>query len=50
MTTAAARAHLDETGGILVGVCQGGHPWVITAIEIPYGRPGLIPLLHSLAD
>lgn len=35
MTTAAAQAHPDETGGILVGVYLDGHPWVITAIEIP---------------
>ena len=35
MTTAAAQAHPDETGGILIGVYVDGHPWVINAIEIP---------------
>ncbi|OCB11773.1 MULTISPECIES: Mov34/MPN/PAD-1 family protein [Mycobacterium] len=35
MTTAAARAHPDETGGVLTGVYLDGHPWIITAIEIP---------------
>lgn len=34
MTTAAARAHPDETGGILVGVHLDGQPWVTAAIEI----------------
>jgi proteasome lid subunit RPN8/RPN11 len=34
MTTAAARAHPDETGGILIGVYLDGHPWITTAIEI----------------
>lgn len=34
MTTAAAKAHPVETGGILVGVHVDGHPWVISAIEI----------------
>lgn len=40
MTTAAAQAHPDETGGILVGVYLDGHPWVITAIEIPTADRG----------
>lgn len=35
MTTAAARSHPDETGGILVGVHMDGHPWITTAVEIP---------------
>ncbi|MUL82336.1 hypothetical protein FZI95_11170 [Mycobacterium sp. CBMA247] len=35
MTTVAAQAHPDETGGILIGVYLDGHPWVITAVEIP---------------
>lgn len=35
MTTAAAHAHPNETGGILIGVYLDGHPWVIAAIEIP---------------
>jgi proteasome lid subunit RPN8/RPN11 len=35
MTDAASQAHPDETGGILVGVFTRGHPWVITAVEIP---------------
>ena len=34
MTEAAARAHPDETGGIMVGVLTNGHPWVIVAVEI----------------
>lgn len=34
MASAAARAHPNETGGILVGVHLDGHPWVTTAIEI----------------
>lgn len=40
MTTAAAQSHPDETGGILVGVYLDGHPWVITAIEIPTADRG----------
>ena len=35
MTAAAARAHPYETGGILIGVYLDGHPWIITAVEIP---------------
>ncbi|KIU14062.1 MULTISPECIES: Mov34/MPN/PAD-1 family protein [Mycobacteriaceae] len=34
MTTAAARAHPNETGGILVGVHTDGHPWITVAVEI----------------
>lgn len=34
MTTAAKRAHPDETGGILIGVYIDGHPWVTSAVEI----------------
>lgn len=35
MTAAAAKAHPNETGGILIGVHNdGGHPWVTRAIEI----------------
>jgi proteasome lid subunit RPN8/RPN11 len=33
--SAAAQAHPNETGGILIGVYQKGHPWVTTAIEVP---------------
>lgn len=35
MTTAAARAHPYETGGILIGVHLGEHPWVTVIVEIP---------------
>lgn len=35
MTTAAARAHPVETGGILIGVYLDGHPWITTVVEIP---------------
>lgn len=35
MATAAARAHPNETGGILVGVYLDGHPWITSAVEIP---------------
>lgn len=34
MTTAAARAHPNETGGILIGVYAKGQPWVTAAVEI----------------
>lgn len=35
MIAAAARAHPNETGGILIGVhTNGGHPWVTRSIEI----------------
>lgn len=35
MLAAAAKAHPNETGGILLGVhTDGGHPWVTRAIEI----------------
>ncbi|WP_083837767.1 Mov34/MPN/PAD-1 family protein [Brachybacterium squillarum] len=35
LITAAAKAHPNETGGILVGVhTDAGHPWVTRAIEI----------------
>jgi proteasome lid subunit RPN8/RPN11 len=34
MVVAAARAHPNETGGILVGVHLDGEPWVTRAIEI----------------
>lgn len=35
MIDAAAKAHPNETGGILIGVhTDGGHPWVTCAIEI----------------
>lgn len=34
MTVAAAAAHPNETGGILIGVHQDGHPWVTTVVEI----------------
>ncbi|MWV57782.1 Mov34/MPN/PAD-1 family protein [Rathayibacter sp. VKM Ac-2754] len=35
MITAAAEAHPNETGGILVGVqTDGGHPWATCTIEI----------------
>ncbi|OOK65323.1 hypothetical protein BZL29_7990 [Mycobacterium kansasii] len=40
MTTAAARAHPDETGGVLIGVYLDGHPWIIKAIEIPTSDRG----------
>lgn len=40
MTTAAARAHPYETGGILVGVQADGQPWVTAAIEIDSGDSG----------
>jgi integrative and conjugative element protein (TIGR02256 family) len=34
MTSAARRAHPNETGGILLGVHRGVDPWVTHAIEI----------------
>jgi len=34
MTAAAAHAHPNETGGILIGVHLDGHPWATSAIEI----------------
>ncbi len=35
MIAAAAKAHPNETGGILIGVhTNSGHPWVTRAIEI----------------
>ncbi|MGH3973813.1 MAG: Mov34/MPN/PAD-1 family protein [Pseudonocardiaceae bacterium] len=35
MIDAAAKAHPDETGGILIGVYVDNQPWVTRAIEIP---------------
>jgi proteasome lid subunit RPN8/RPN11 len=35
MIAAAARAHPDETGGILIGVYLDVHPWITTVVEIP---------------
>lgn len=35
MFSAAAQAHPNETGGILIGVYLEGHPWVTTAVEVP---------------
>lgn len=40
IVSAALAAHPDETGGILVGVRAGGHPWVTHAEEIPSGSRG----------
>ncbi|WP_296604657.1 Mov34/MPN/PAD-1 family protein [Nocardioides sp.] len=35
MVAAAAKAHPNETGGILIGVYLDDQPWVTRAIEIP---------------
>ena len=40
MVAAAAKAHPDETGGILVGVHVDNQPWVTRAIEIPSPHRG----------
>lgn len=57
MASAAARAHPNETGGVLVGVYLDGQPWVTAAIEIastdrgrhhfkiPYGKTQ--PAVHA---
>jgi proteasome lid subunit RPN8/RPN11 len=40
MTAAAAQAHPNETGGVLIGVYDDGQPWVTTAIEIATSEKG----------
>ncbi|WP_372494054.1 Mov34/MPN/PAD-1 family protein [Mycolicibacterium neoaurum] len=40
MFSAAAQAHPNETGGILIGVYQKGHPWVTKVIEVPTSDRG----------
>src|SRR4051794_20982282 len=34
--TAAAAAHPNETGGVLLGVLTHGRPWITTATEVPH--------------
>ena len=40
MIAAAARAHPDETGGVLVGVQSNGQPWATHAVEISSPNSG----------
>jgi integrative and conjugative element protein (TIGR02256 family) len=36
---AAARAHPNETGGVLVGVLSDGRPWITQAVELQSPEP-----------
>ncbi len=39
ISRAAAAAHPNETGGVLVGVLTEGRPWVTAAVELPPASP-----------
>jgi proteasome lid subunit RPN8/RPN11 len=38
ITAAAAAAHPNETGGVLLGVLTRSRPWIITAAEVPHAE------------
>lgn len=46
ITAAAAEAHPNETGGVLLGVLSRGRPWITTAAEVPY--PGATNTYYEL--
>ena len=45
---AAAAAHPNETGGVLLGVLAHGRPWITTAVEVPH--QGASGVYYELAD